>query len=97
VYLYPLDSRLPARAGRLRLTYECNPIAFVIEQAGGMASTGRQRILDVEVTGVHQRVPFIFGSAAEVERIERMHREHDRADPTFDASLFNTRSLFRAG
>jgi fructose-1,6-bisphosphatase len=96
VYLYPLDSRQPARAGRLRLTYECNPIAFVIEQAGGRASTGRQRILDVEVSGLHQRVPFIFGSAAEVEQIERMHREHDRDDPTFDSSLFNTRSLFRA-
>jgi fructose-1,6-bisphosphatase I/sedoheptulose-1,7-bisphosphatase len=97
VYLYPLDSRRPIRAGRLRLTYECNPIAFVIEQAGGMATTGRQRILDVEVTGLHQRIPFIFGSASEVERIERMHREHDRDDPAFDASLFNTRSLFRAG
>jgi fructose-1,6-bisphosphatase I/sedoheptulose-1,7-bisphosphatase len=96
-YLYPLDSRRPTRPGRLRLTYECNPIAFVIEQAGGMATTGRQRILEVEVTGLHQRIPFIFGSAAEVERIERLHREHDRDDPTFDASLFNTRSLFRAG
>lgn len=93
VFLYPADSKdLP---GRLRLMYEGNPIAFIIEQAGGLASTGRERLMEVVPQALHQKVPVIFGSRAEVELIERYHRDH--AEPsTDDFSLFNTRSLFRA-
>jgi fructose-1,6-bisphosphatase I/sedoheptulose-1,7-bisphosphatase len=96
VFLYPKDSKEPAKAGRLRLMYECNPIAFIVEQAGGGASTGRERVMDLQPTGLHQRAPLILGSRHEVERIERYHREQaDGLQPPFDNSLFNTRSLFR--
>lgn len=98
VYLYPFDTRQPQRAGRLRLLYEGNPIAFLIEQAGGAAGTGRERVLDVRPTGLHQRIPLIFGSAGEVDRITDMHLRNglrDRHDAGFDGSLFNVRSLFR--
>lgn len=96
VYLYPRDSKEPAKPGRLRLLYECNPVAFIVEQAGGAASTGRERIMDIEPGGLHQRVPLVFGSRNEVERIERYHREQaSRPGPAFDDSLFGTRSLFR--
>lgn len=103
VFLYPADDRDRSRAGRLRLLYECNPIAFVVEQAGGLASTGRGRILETVPRELHERTPIAFGSREEVERIEAYHAEHDRAvaeglgdgDDTFDSSLFNTRSLFR--
>jgi fructose-1,6-bisphosphatase I/sedoheptulose-1,7-bisphosphatase len=96
VFLYPKDGKEPAMPGRLRLMYECNPIAFIVEQAGGGASTGRERVMELQPTGLHQRAPLILGSRNEVERIERYHR--DRAggpQPPFDDSLFNTRSLFR--
>jgi fructose-1,6-bisphosphatase I/sedoheptulose-1,7-bisphosphatase len=96
VFLYPNDTKDPDKRGRLRLMYECNPIAFIVEQAGGAASTGRERVMEVAPTGIHQRVPFIFGSRNEVERIESYHREDtEDADNSFDSSLFNTRSLFR--
>ncbi len=95
VFLYPADSKDPGLAGRLRLMYEGNPIAFIIEQAGGLASTGRGRLMDVMPQDLHERVPVIFGSRAEVELIERYHREH--VEPSADDfSLFNSRSLFRA-
>jgi fructose-1,6-bisphosphatase I len=61
--------------GRLRLLYEANPVGFIVEQAGGICTTGLQRMLDVQPTALHQRVPLIFGSKNEVERIERYHRE----------------------
>ncbi|PZS20889.1 MAG: class 1 fructose-bisphosphatase [Pseudonocardiales bacterium] len=96
VFLYPNDTKDPDKPGRLRLMYECNPIAFIIEQAGGSASTGRERVMEVQPDGVHQRVPFIFGSRNEVELIESYHREDtEDTDNSFDSSLFNTRSLFR--
>ncbi|WP_024805103.1 class 1 fructose-bisphosphatase [Nocardia sp. BMG51109] len=94
VYLYPYDTREPERPGRVSLLYGANPIAFVVEQAGGAAITGSERVLEVPPCTLHQRVPIIFGSRAEVERIERYHREPE-AGPSFDASLFGTRSLFR--
>jgi fructose-1,6-bisphosphatase I/sedoheptulose-1,7-bisphosphatase len=81
VFLYPKDSREPARPGRLRLLYECNPVAFIIEQAGGAASTGRGRIFERQPESLHQRVPFIFGSREEVERIEAYHRQAATAVP----------------
>ena len=95
VFLYPRDSRNPAMPGRLRLLYECNPVAFIVEQAGGAASTGHERVLDVRPASLHQRVPLIFGSRNEVERIERYHRDLGGQGPGFDDSLFSTRSLFR--
>jgi fructose-1,6-bisphosphatase I / sedoheptulose-1,7-bisphosphatase len=96
VYLYPRDTKDPARAGRLRLLYEANPVAMLVEQAGGAASTGRTRLLDIEPDALHQRVPVIFGSKDEVERIERYHAEHALGqDRPFVSPLFNQRSLFR--
>ncbi|GAB2710311.1 class 1 fructose-bisphosphatase [Nocardia thraciensis] len=96
VYLYPYDTRCPERPGRVSLLYGANPIAFVIEQAGGWATTGGERVLEVRPRELHQRVPLILGSRNEVERIERYHREPEEG-PSFDASLFGTRSLFRPG
>lgn len=97
VFLYPADSRETSRGGRLRLLYEANPVAFVVEQAGGMASTGTHRILEVQPGALHERVPLVFGSRDEVERIERYHLEAsgEAHRPGFDSSLFNARSLFR--
>jgi fructose-1,6-bisphosphatase I len=74
IYFYPPDARYPN--GKLRLLYECAPLAFVVEAAGGAASTGRQRMLDVQPDGPHQRVPLAIGSRAVVERYERLVAEH---------------------
>ena len=95
VFLYPRDEREATRNGRLRLLYEANPIAMVIEQAGGRASTGTQRLLEVGPRSLHERSGFIFGAAGEVERLELYHREFNRR--AYDAPLFGTRGLFRAG
>ena len=92
VFLYPRDSKEPARAGRLRLLYEANPIAFIMEQAGGRASTGRHRMLEVQPDSLHQRIGLVFGSRHEVERIERYHAEPATANR--EAPLFAERSLF---
>jgi fructose-1,6-bisphosphatase I / sedoheptulose-1,7-bisphosphatase len=94
VFLYPRDSKDPKKPGRLRLLYEANPVAFLVEQAGGRASTGYSRILDTQPEAPHQRIGLIFGSANEVERIERYHREPDARE--YDAPLFGARGLFRA-
>lgn len=93
VFLYPRDTKDPAKPGRLRLLYEAGPVSFLIEQAGGAASTGRKRILDVVPTGLHQRVPFIFGAADEVALIDSYHREHN--DRRSDSPLYGERGLFR--
>ncbi|OHX36054.1 fructose-bisphosphatase [Methylomonas sp. LWB] len=79
VFMYPFDLRDPAKPGKLRLLYEANPMAFIIEQAGGACSTGRERVLDVKPTSIHQRVPLILGSKNEVERIVGYHRDMDGA------------------
>jgi len=95
LFLNPRDSKDPAWAGHLRLLYEANPMALLIEQAGGAASTGRGRILEVEPEGLHQRAPVILGSKDEVERIARYHGEHERGvDQPYTSPLFSTRSLF---
>ena len=97
LFMYPKDTKDPARPGRLRLLYEANPMAFLVEQAGGAASTGRGRILEVEPEALHQRVPVILGSKDEVERIERYHREHDRGvDQPYTSPLFNDALAVRA-
>jgi fructose-1,6-bisphosphatase len=96
VFMYPKDTKDPKKPGRLRLLYEANPIAMVVEQAGGLASTGRGRILDVQPTELHQRIPVILGSRNEIERIERYHREYDSGtDQPYISPLFNERSLYR--
>jgi len=70
IFLYPLDSETVSKGGRLRLLYEANPMAMLVEAAGGDATTGREKILDLEPTAIHQRVPVILGSADEVKRVE---------------------------
>lgn len=75
VFMYPLDEKCRAQGGRLRLMYEANPMAMIIEQAGGAASTGRQRIMDVKPTQLHQRIPVVLGSSSEVERVVEYYRE----------------------
>ncbi len=94
VFLYPADQRKGYEQGRLRLLYEAAPIAFIVEQAGGRATTGRGRILDAAATGLHQRVPLIFGCTGSVARLETLY-----AAPQLDADrspLFAQRGLFRS-
>jgi fructose-1,6-bisphosphatase I len=94
VFLYPGDARAGYGDGRLRLVYEANPIAMLVEQAGGAATDTVNRILDIEPTSLHQRVPLVFGAAREVDRIGRYHTA-----PSLIAErspLFGNRGLFRA-
>jgi fructose-1,6-bisphosphatase I/sedoheptulose-1,7-bisphosphatase len=93
VYLYPRDTKDATKPGRLRLLYEANPIGFIMEQAGGRASTGRQPMLGVKPSALHQRIGLVFGSKHEVERIERYHNEPSGRESS--APLFAERSLFR--
>ena len=96
VFMYPKDTKDRSRPGRLRLLYEANPISLLVEQAGGRASTGSQRLMEVKPEALHQRIPLILGSRNEVERIERYHAEWaSGADRPFSSPLFNERSLFR--
>jgi fructose-1,6-bisphosphatase I / sedoheptulose-1,7-bisphosphatase len=92
VFMYPRDNKDPGKAGRLRLLYEANPIGFLMEQAGGRASTGRQPMLGVKPSELHQRIGLIFGSKAEVERIERYHQEPGTSEAP--SPLFAERGLF---
>ena len=73
VFLYPWDKREPEKAGKLRLMYEANPMSWLIEQAGGAATNGKQRILDIQPTKLHERVSVILGSKNEVERVSAYH------------------------
>ncbi len=96
LFMYPRDTKDISKPGRLRLMYEANPMAMIMEQAGGAASTGRSRILEIAPEGIHQRVPVILGSRTEVERLVRYHAEYDAGEDTpFTTPLFNARSLFR--
>jgi fructose-1,6-bisphosphatase I len=79
IFLYPWDKREPDKPGKLRLMYEANPMAFLVEQAGGAATNGRQRILDIVPTRLHERVSVILGSKNEVERATRLHDEEPPA------------------
>lgn len=74
IFMYPRDTRDPAKPGKLRLMYEANPIGYVVEQAGGGASTGHERILDLQPEQIHQRVAVIMGSREEVERVTGYHQ-----------------------
>jgi fructose-1,6-bisphosphatase I len=75
IFMYPWDQREPGKPGKLRLMYEANPMSWLIEQAGGAATNGEQRILDIVPTQLHQRVSVILGSKNEVERVTRYHQE----------------------
>lgn len=74
IFLYPYDTKDPNKAGRLRLMYEANPMSMLIEQAGGASTTGRQRILDIQPTELHQRVPVVIGSKNEVNLVTEYHQ-----------------------
>ncbi len=73
IFMYPKDSKDPKKEGRLRLMYEANPMSFIVEQAGGVSSTGRERIMEIKPRELHQRVPVILGSKNEVERVVSYH------------------------
>ena len=75
IFMYPLDSKMKDKGGKLRLMYEANPMAMIVEAAGGAATTGRERILDIQPTKLHQRVPVVLGSKKEVELVTRYHLE----------------------
>jgi fructose-1,6-bisphosphatase I len=94
IFLYPGDLREGYGAGRLRLIYEANPLAFIIEQAGGAAWSNRQRIVEIKPSAIHQHIPFIAGSRAEVEYAVRLH--HEPHGPGERSPLFGRRGLFRS-
>ena len=94
VFMDPRDSKDPKKPGRLRLLFEAHPVGFIMEQAGGRARTGRQPVLGVQPSALHQRVGLVFGSRHEVERIERYHA--DPSSPDTGNPLFAERSLFRS-
>ena len=73
VFMYPWDKREPEKAGKLRLMYEANPMSWLVEQAGGAATNGKQRILDLQPGKLHERVSVVLGSRNEVERVTRYH------------------------
>jgi fructose-1,6-bisphosphatase I len=96
VFLHPRDTRDQKRYGCVHLLTEASPLAMIMEQAGGAASTGRRPILDVAPDSIHQRVPLILGTRAEVERLQGYHHAYDRGEAmVFEAPLFKQRSLFR--
>lgn len=91
IFLYPRDNRTGYEQGRLRLTYECAPVAFLIEQAGGRATDGQDPILDRLPESLHARCPFVFGSANKVARVATYHDLPEQET----SALFNKRGLFR--
>jgi fructose-1,6-bisphosphatase I / sedoheptulose-1,7-bisphosphatase len=95
LFMYPKDAKDTAQAVKVPLLYEANPMAMLVEQAGGASSSGRGRILDLQPAHLHQHVPLILGCKAEVDRIERYHLEHDQGlDRIYSSPLFKERSLF---
>ena len=97
VFMYPMDEKTRSKGGRLRLLYESNPISFIVEQAGGAASTGRGRVMEALPAELHQRVPFVFGSRTEIDRLTGYHQDYvdGRDQAASDSPLFSARSLFR--
>lgn len=77
IFMYPSDSKEPVKPGKLRLMYEANPMSFIVEQAGGSSSTGRDRIMNLQPQGLHQRVPVVLGSREEVDQVVQYHKEFD--------------------
>ena len=78
VFMYPWDKREPDKPGKLRLMYEANPMSWLVEQAGGAATDGEQRILDIQPTQLHQRVSVFLGSKNEVEHVTELHRSNKK-------------------
>jgi len=74
IFMYPFDTKEAGKPGKLRLMYEANPMSFIVEQAGGLSSTGRERIMEMAPQEIHQRVPVILGSKNEVERVISYHK-----------------------
>jgi fructose-1,6-bisphosphatase I len=96
VFLHPRDTRDTSKLGHVHLLTEANPIALIIEQAGGAASTGRAPVLDVAPQAIHQHVPLIMGAGADVKRLQAYHAAYDRGESMhFESPLFKQRSLFR--
>lgn len=95
VFLYPADARPGYREGRLRLLYEAQPMALVMEWAGGAATTGRRRILELGAKTPHQRVPLIMGSVRGVRDVAAIHEGIEPMFDNSDAPLFARRGLFR--
>jgi fructose-1,6-bisphosphatase I len=81
IFIYPWDRKDPSKAGKLRLMYEANPMSMLVEQAGGAATNGRERIMELAPSQLHQRVPVFLGSRREVEHATHCHREHDARMP----------------
>lgn len=79
VFMYPRDTKDPGKAGRLRLMYEANPMSFIVEQAGGVSTTGRQRIMEVQPEDIHQRIAVVLGSKNEVDVITQYHKDEGRS------------------
>ena len=96
LFMNPRDTRDTSVPGHIRLLTVANPLAMIVEQAGGAASTGRTRLLDLQPSTISQSVPVILGSRREVERLVEYHAAYDRGEPIrFESPLFKTRSLFR--
>lgn len=91
LFIYPEDSRKGYEKGRLRYCYECAPISFLIENAGGAATDGKRRMLDVTPDALHARTPFCFGSQRQMELLSE-----SREEPVVDSPLFSDRGFFRA-
>ena len=95
-FLHPRDTRDTTIPGHVHLLTAANPIAMLIEQAGGAASTGRMAILDVEPHDIHQQIPLIMGARKDVERLQNYHLAYDRGESMhFESPLFKQRSIFR--
>ncbi len=96
VLLYPQDIRDREGTGRIDLLHKANPMAMIVEQAGGAASTGFLKIRDIVPEDLHQKIPVMLGARGEIERIERYHQEYlSGDDKPFSSPLFGTRTLFR--
>ena len=96
LFIHPSERRDPTNPCLLRLLTKANPLAMLIEQAGGAASTGRQRVLEIVPKDIGQQAAMVLGARQEVERLVRYHETYDRGEPlVFESPLFNTRSLFR--
>ncbi|CAL8234078.1 unnamed protein product [Boreogadus saida] len=74
IFLYPANVKSPK--GKLRLLYECNPMAFIIEQAGGLATTGSMSVLDIQPTNIHERCPVVLGSPDDVQEYLAIFKKH---------------------
>ncbi len=90
IFIYPSDNRKNYSSGRLRMVYECAPIAFLIEQAGGSATNCVSRLMDLSVDKLHERTPFAFGSKREIERLQTYHKSIGKKE----SPLFKKRGLF---